>query len=109
MFLKNTFHESLSIIFLFICILLPSCATVSVYNIDLKYEPTKQATKPHVAPDRILFTITEFKDLRKTDNEIIIGKVVDTKGKEIPIASLTQRPAQAIPKAFKDALLRVGF
>lgn len=106
MLLKNRFLKKISIFCL--CLFASSCATVSVYNIDLRYEPTKHITKSDINIEKITFTITSFNDLREVENRIIIGKVIDSKGKEVPIATIKEKPAHAVTLAFRDAFYKAG-
>jgi len=76
--------------------------------VNLNYEPTKQAIRPDINLNRVIFTITEFNDLRDMENKNIVGRVVDTKEKEIPIVSLDKRPSYAFASAIKDAFFRAG-
>ncbi len=91
-----------------VALLFTACSSVSVYNVSLNYEPTKQATKPDITLNRVIFIVTEFNDLRDIENKNIVGKVVDTKGKEIPIVSLDKRPSYAFANSLKDVLFRSG-
>lgn len=104
--------RSSSMIFIILFMLYPllflSCSSVSVYNVNLNYEPTRQASKPDINLNRIVFTVAEFNDLRNMENKSIVGKVVESKGREIPIVSLEKRPSYAFAGAVKDAFFRSG-
>jgi len=103
----------LGIIFIISLALLPflfaSCSTVSVYNVSLNYEPTKQTSKPDADLNRVVFTVTEFNDMRNLDNKNMVGRVIESKGREIPIVSLEKKPSYAFANAVKDALFKAGF
>ncbi|MCX8110311.1 MAG: YajG family lipoprotein [Syntrophorhabdaceae bacterium] len=79
-----------------------------MYNVNLNYEPTKQATKPEINLSKVVFTVAEFNDLRNMENKSVVGKVIESKSKETPIISLEKKPSYAFASAFKDALFRSG-
>lgn len=85
-----------------------ACSSVSSYNVNLKYEPTKTNPKPDVSLNKVVFTIGEFNDLRKIDNKYIVGKVIDSGSKEIPVLTIQKQPSLAVANAIKDAFFRSG-
>jgi len=93
---------------LFISLMCVSCSSVSSYNVNIKYEPTKAVSRPDSDLSKVVFTVAEFNDSRKIDNRYIIGRVVDTKDREIPVITIQQEPSSSIAHALRDALYKAN-
>ncbi len=87
---------------------LAGCAP-SLYSINMKYEPSGIARSAAAGQAKSIVTVTAFEDLRKVPDKMMIGKVIKTDGKEIPVFPKYLRPSDAVSSGIKDYLSKAGF
>jgi hypothetical protein len=89
-------------------LLLGGCAP-KLYNLNLRYIPTK-VIKPAVTDGRkFSVTVASFTDRRKMDDTQLIGRVIRSDGTPIPILPKYIKPTDAVSSALRELLTRTGF
>ncbi len=91
-------------------LLVMSCAPVSLYTIDLRYSPTATSV-PQVTEKGKAFVVTvaRFNDVRNVEDKLVIGKVVKSNGKNIPILPKYTKPVDVILKGMQAYLEDIGY
>lgn len=87
-------------------LLLVSCAPVTLYSVDLKYEPAKPPSREGKAAG---ITVAAFNDVRKVEDTLVIGKVVKPDGTSVPVVPKYSKPVDAVTAGMKDYLARAGY
>jgi hypothetical protein len=100
---------TLLLITFFFSIFLASCARVSLYSVDIKYEPVDTVQVSNEKVRELVFTVSKFNDLRQVDDKTTIGKVKDPNGTQILILPKFRRPSDAVTHAFQDYLSKAGY
>jgi hypothetical protein len=91
-----------------LCLLLGGCAP-SLYNIDMRYEPTK-IIKPAVTDGRkYSVTVASFIDQRKMEDTLLIGRVIKSDGTPVPILPKYVKPTEAVASALRELLFKSGY
>ena len=80
-----------------------------IYNVNMRYEPTKAATKAATDSRRYSLTVASFTDLRKIDDTLLIGRVIKSDGTPIPILPRYVKPTDAVAAALREHLSRSGY
>ena len=98
----------LTALFLLLVSLLSGCAP-QIYNVDLRYQPTKEI-KPMI-PDGRKFSVTvaELIDSRKMDDKLLIGRVIRRDGASIPVLPRYNKVSDAVSEALRRTLIQSGF
>ena len=93
-------------------LLISSCTTPAVYNVDILYIPTEaeRGMMPHktaVPP----ITVALFQDVRDREDPIVVGEVLPDAEREKPRPVLPKhkKPPQAVVNAIGDFLTRQGY
>ena len=94
-----------------VLLLISSCATPAVYNVDIRYIPTEAETKKMPIPHKTAvppITVALFQDIRDIEDPIVVGTVLPDAETEKPRPVLPKytHPPQAIVKAIGDFLTR---
>jgi hypothetical protein len=89
--------------------LLASGCTPKLYNIDMRYEPTK-VIRPAIDDGRkYSLTVASFIDRRKMDDQLLIGRVFHSDGSSIPILPKYVKVTDAVASALRELLIRSGY
>ncbi len=88
--------------------LVVSCASVTLYSVDLKYKPSKPGEAPG-KEKKPAVAVAPFTDARQIDDKLIIGAVVQDDGSRIRIVPKYARPEDAVTSMVKDYLVRAGY
>ncbi len=86
-----------------------SCASTTVYNIDLAYIPTGDSPTTVEAVDGPTVTVALFNDERTIDDPIVIGRVVEANGRPSPILPQHREPCRAVVQAVSAFLTHAGY
>lgn len=94
----------------FLCLLgILSGCTPKIYNIDMRYEPTKETPSSATDGRKYALTVASFIDQRKMDDRLLLGRVIKSNGTPIPILPRYVKPTDAVTAALRDALVRSGY
>jgi len=95
-----------------ICLLLLLSATgctPDLYNINMRYQPTK-VIRPAVTDGRkFSLTVASFIDRRKMEDTLLIGRVIHSDGSSIPILPSYVKAADAVAAALRELLIQSGY
>jgi hypothetical protein len=96
----------------FVCLgllLFMAGCTPKLYNIDMRYEPTK-AIRPAPGDGRkYSLTVASFIDQRKISDTLLIGRVIQRDGTPIPILPKYVKPMDAVAAALRSLLTQAGY
>jgi hypothetical protein len=93
---------------LYLLLLLGGCAQ-KIYNVDMRYEPTKVISAAVTDGRKYSLTVASFTDLRKMDDPLLIGRVIKSDGTPIPILPRYVKPTDAIAAALRELLSKAGY
>ena len=98
----------LTALFLLLASLLSGCAP-QIYNVDLRYQPTKEI-KPMITDGRkFSVTVAELIDSRKMDDNLLVGRVIRSNGTSIPVLPRHTKVSVAVSDALRRILIQSGF
>ncbi len=90
-------------------LLLASGCTPLLYNVDMRYQPTK-VIPPAVTDGRKYgLTVATFIDQRKMEDTLLIGRVTKSDGATIPILPKYVKPPEAVTAALRELLFKSGY
>ena len=92
----------------FVVTLLVGCAP-SLYSVDMKYVPTRTFPKAKGVTQPIALTVAAFQDMRKIEDNMLIGRVIKSNGKQIPVLPRFVRPSKAVTEPIKEFLRQAGY
>jgi hypothetical protein len=94
--------------FLCLLFLLGGC-TPQIYNVGMRYEPTKAAPAALTDGRKYSLTVASFTDSRKIDDPLLIGRVITSDGTPIPILPRYVKPTDAVTAALREVLSKSGY
>jgi hypothetical protein len=101
-----------SLVRIVVCLflLLPaSGCTPMLYNIDMRYQPTKLIPPAVTDGQKYSLTVAPFIDQRKMEDTLLIGRVTKSDGSTIPILPKYVKPAEAVASALRELLFKSGY
>ncbi|MBN1381572.1 MAG: hypothetical protein JXA41_07845 [Deltaproteobacteria bacterium] len=108
-FLPKPFAKRVKKFFIFPIILLLTACSPSLYSIHVKYEPSKDTAKPSVAPLEQVVTVAAFNDARPEGDDLLIGHVIKSRGRRIPVIPKKNKLSQAVSESIKNYLRQTGY
>ncbi|MBU3932583.1 MAG: hypothetical protein KKF01_09115 [Proteobacteria bacterium] len=90
-------------------LLLVSGCTPKLYNIDMRYQPTKTITPALNDGRKYSLTVASFIDRRKMDDTLLIGRVFKSDGSSIPILPKYVKATDAVASALRELLIKSGY
>lgn len=96
----------LSAVLLASLLLLSSCSSITQYSVDMRYSPAF-ATDP-VAPPGTVVRLAGFNDLRKTEDTMVIGRVIKFDKTRIRVFPKYKNAADAVTEGVRAYLERSG-
>ncbi len=107
---NNTIYTViLMIMILFPALLLCSCARVPLYSVDIQYSPPLDKIRLAETSKKLTITVAKFNDLRKVEDKMIIGRVMQSGKSPIPIFPKFHIPSVTVTRAIKDYVNRSGY
>jgi hypothetical protein len=88
--------------------LLFGCAP-KIYNVDLRYQPTKQFAPTLTDGRKLTVTVASFIDRRKMDDTLLVGRVIRSGKSSIPVLPRYVKAPDAVAEALRKLLLQSGF
>ena len=92
----------------FILLFLQACAP-SLYHVNLKYEPTGKFLKLEKSGPDFLVTVAMFKDIRRVDDKLQLGRVTTVEGSVIPILPKNMKVADTVTMNIREYLFESGY
>jgi hypothetical protein len=91
-------------------LLLPAtgCAP-TLYNINMRYEPTTVIRPAPSDGRKYTLTVASFIDKRKMEDTLLIGRVIKSDGGIIPIVPQYAKPTDALTTALREILFKSGY
>ena len=90
-------------------LILASGCTPQVYNVDMRYQPTKVIPPAVTDGRKYSLTVAAFADQRKMDDTLLLGRVTKSDGSTIPILPKYVKPADAVAGALRGLLFKSGY
>lgn len=94
-------------ILLSVLMLFCSCAPVTLYTVSMNYLPPEGSAPATINGGNI--TVAGFTDARKVEDTMVIGTVVLSDGKTIPILPKQLRPADTVTDGVRKCLSAEGY
>jgi len=89
------------------------CANTKLYSIDMRYDAAYALIPQYLkADDKMqdaIITLAEFIDMRKVDDRIVIGRVVEKDGVKIMVLPKYTKPTLAVAAGIKEYLIKAGY
>lgn len=86
-----------------------SGCTPQIYNVNMRYEPTKVIPPAVTDAKKYSFTVASFIDQRKLEDPMLIGKVIMSSGTPIPILPRYVKPTEVITAAIREVLSKSDY
>jgi len=96
------------VVCLSLLILASGCAP-TLYNVDMRYQPTKLIPPAVTDGRKYSLTVAAFIDQRKMEDTLLIGRVTKSDGSTIPILPKYVKPADAVTSALRELLFKSGY
>jgi hypothetical protein len=83
--------------------------TPKIYNVDLRYHPTKNIAPAFADGRKFTVTVARFSDLRKIDDTLLLGRVITSGGTSTPVLPRYVKAPDAVADALRKLLVQSGF
>lgn len=94
------------------CLCITGCAT-GLYSVNMNYDAEKANIPAYLKADNqgsnASITIAEFVDIRKGDDQMVIGRVVEKDGMKTLVLPKYTKPTQAVAFGIKRYLVKAGY
>jgi hypothetical protein len=105
-------NNLLGIAVLVFCLSITGCAT-RLYSVNMNYDAEKANIPAYLKADNkggnAAITITEFVDIRKGEDQMVIGRVVEKDGMKTLVMPKHAKPTQAVAFGIKRYLVKAGY
>mgnify|MGYP001263140321 CR=1 FL=1 len=92
---------------------LSGCAAPSMYSVNMSYTAANAVVPTYLKPDQkalqTIIAVTEFTDLRRVDDTMVIGRVVEKDGMKVLVLPKQNRPTQAAAEGVRQYLRKAGY
>ncbi len=88
---------------------LASGCAPTLYNVDMRYQPTKLIPPAVTDGQKYSLTVASFIDQRKMEDTLLIGRVTKSDGSTIPILPKYVKPADAVASALRELLFKSSY
>src|SRR3989339_975097 len=105
---KNRQGSLILFAILFGLTLLSGCAP-KTYNVDLRYQPTKQLVPAVTDGRKFSVTVSGSIDRRKINDTLLLGRVIRSGGSSIPVLPRYVKAPEAVAEALRKLLSQSGF
>lgn len=89
------------------------CATPSIYTINMNYDAEYAVAPSYLKPDQkalqSIIAVAEFSDVRKVEDPLVIGRVVEKNGLKVLVLPKHTKPTQAAAQGVRNYLRKVGY
>lgn len=102
---------------MFICLMavicISGCATTGIYSINMSYNAENATIPPYMKPGykalQSIIHVVEFTDMRKMDDPLVIGRVIEKNGMKVLVLPKHTRPTQAVAQGVREYLRKAGY
>jgi hypothetical protein len=111
---ENQYYKYLSgtisqaILLIYVLVGLSACAP-AVYHVNLKYDASGKFLKQGKAGPDFPVTVAMFNDIRKTDDKMLLGRVMTLDGDRIPIFPKYSKVTEAVTTSIRGYLFKSGY
>jgi hypothetical protein len=95
------------------CLGIIGCVASRLYSVNMNYDAGNANIPAYLKNDdkgrNTLITITEFGDIRKVDEPMVIGRVVEKNGMKTLVLPKYAKPTQALANGIKRYLIKAGY
>jgi len=95
-------------VLIILAFMITACAP-SIYSINIRYEPSKAVPEAGDAGKRVPLTVAAFNDVRPGGDDLLVGRVVTSQGKRVPVIPKNMKPSKAVAEILRDHLKRSGY
>jgi hypothetical protein len=88
--------------------MITACAP-SIYSINIRYQSSKVLLEAGDMEKRVPVTVAAFNDMRPGGDDLLVGRVVTSQGKVIPVIPRNVKPSKAVAGIIRDYLQRSGY
>lgn len=89
------------------------CAAPSIYTINMGYDAESAIAPSYLKPDQkalqSIIAVAEFTDVRKVDDPLVIGRVVEKDGVKVLVLPKHTKPTQAATQGVRQYLRKAGY
>jgi len=111
--MKKNPLRCVTVIGLLIAFFVSGCATTGIYSVDMGYDAESAMVPSHLKPGQkalqSIIGIAEFTDMRKIDDPLVIGRVIEKDGMKVLVLPRHTRPTQAVARGVRDYLRKAGY
>jgi hypothetical protein len=90
-----------------------SCAPTRLYSVSMNYDAENAVVPAYLkAGDKgpaVTIALAEFGDVRRVDDQLVIGRVVEKDGMKTLVMPKYTKPTQAIASGIKSYLVKAGY
>jgi len=83
--------------------------TPKIYNVDLRYHPTKNIAPAFADGRKFTVTVARFIDRRTIDDTLLLGRVITSGGTSTPVLPRYVKAPDAVADALRKLLVQSGF
>jgi hypothetical protein len=111
--LRNNLSGLVVLGLLVFCLGVTGCAANRLYSVNMNYEAEKANIPGYLKADNkgsnVAITIAEFIDIRKGEDQMVIGRVVEKDGMKTVVLPKYAKPTQAVAFGIKRYLVKAGY
>ncbi len=107
-FLRSCSGMIITAVLASLAFVITSCAP-SIYSINIRYEPSKALLEAGDIEKRVPITVAAFNDVRPGGDDLLVGRVVTSQGKRVPVIPKNMKPSKAVAGILRDYLQRSGY
>ena len=86
-----------------------SCSPINLYTVNMGYLPPEGSAATSARVVSVPITVAGFTDARKMDDTMVIGTVVLSDGKTVPVLPKYLRPVNAVTDGIRKCLSAEGY
>jgi hypothetical protein len=89
------------------------CATTGIYSVNIVYDAGNAVVPSYVKADQktlqSIIGVAEFTDMRKIDDPLVIGRVIEKNGTKVLVLPKHSRPTNAVAQGIRQYLRKAGY
>jgi hypothetical protein len=89
------------------------CAATGIYSINMGYDGESAVVPSYLKPDQkalqSIITVAEFTDMRRIDDPLVIGRVIEKDGMKVLVLPKNIQPTQAVAQGIRQYLRKAGY
>jgi len=86
-----------------------ACAGPMLYSVDMRYTPATAMSETNTSGKKLILTVAAFNDARKVNDTAVIGRVITSKEREIPVVPKYVRPGKSVSEGIRKHLTDAGY